>query len=207
MTNRAQRRQMERAMDKNPEGKNALDLIREGLQKAKAAKEDQDAQKATQERMEQMILQQYAQVGQLIGGLPRPSQQILSEDQIEWTWDGLPGVIVSAFYFKKTAEYVIKLEEITDNEIVLNAAEAKDLGAVLISAMSWEQNWRQNAGDFLAGTPTVKPAKPEGVAVMDGDLINIEQNGSDIAEVVPPKKRAPRTPRTPIKRQTKEDWE
>jgi|SRR6516162_1904474 len=205
MTNRAQRRQMERAMDKNPEGKNALDLIREGLQKAKAAKEDQDAQKATQERMEQMILQQYAQVGQLIGGLPRPSQQILSEDQIEWTWDGLPGVIVSAFYFKKTAEYVIKLEEITDNEIVLNAAEAKDLGAVLISAMSWEQNWRQNAGDFLAGTPTVKPAKPEGVAVMDGDLINIEQNGSKVERKRAP--RAPRAPRTPIKKQTKEDWE
>jgi hypothetical protein len=196
---------MERAMDKNPEGKNALDLIREGLQKAKAAKEDQDAQKATQERMEQMILQQYAQVGQLIGGLPRPSQQILSEDQIEWTWDGLPGVIVSAFYFKKTAEYVIKLEEITDNEIVLNAAEAKDLGAVLISAMSWEQNWRQNAGDFLAGTPTVKPAKPEGVAVMDGDLINIEQNGSKVERKRAP--RAPRAPRTPIKKQTKEDWE
>ena len=205
MSNRAQRRQMERAMDKNPEGKNALDLIREGLQKAKAAKEDQDAQKATQERMEQMILQQYAQVGQLIGGLPRPSQQILSEDQIEWTWDGLPGVIVSAFYFKKTAEYVIKLEEITDNEIVLNAAEAKDLGAVLISAMSWEQNWRQNAGDFLAGTPTVKPAKPEGVAVMDGDLINIEQNGSKVERKRAP--RAPRAPRTPIKKQTKEDWE
>ena len=205
MTNRAQRRQMERAMDKNPEGKNALDLIREGLQKAKAAKEDQNAQKATQERMEQMILQQYAQVGQLIGGLPRPSQQILSEDQIEWTWDGLPGVIVSAFYFKKTAEYVIKLEEITDNEIVLNAAEAKDLGAVLISAMSWEQNWRQNAGDFLAGTPTVKPAKPEGVAVMDGDLINIEQNGSKVERKRAP--RAPRAPRTPIKKQTKEDWE
>jgi len=205
MTNRAQRRQMERAMDKNPEGKNALDLIRDGLQKAKAAKESQDAQKATQERMEQMILQQYAQVGQLIGGLPRPSQQILSEDQIEWTWDGLPGVIVSAFYFKKTAEYVIKLEEITDNEIVLNAAEAKDLGAVLISAMSWEQNWRQNAGDFLAGTPTVKPAKPEGVAVMDGDLINIEQNGSKVERKRAP--RAPRAPRTPIKKQTKEDWE
>jgi len=155
--------------------------------------------------MEQMILQQYAQVGQLIGGLPRPSQQILSEDQIEWTWDGLPGVIVSAFYFKKTAEYVIKLEEITDNEIVLNAAEAKDLGAVLISAMSWEQNWRQNAGDFLAGTPTVKPAKPEGVAVMDGDLINIEQNGSKVERKRAP--RAPRAPRTPIKKQTKEDWE
>ena len=205
MSNRAQRRQMERAMDKNPEGKNALDLIRDGLQKAKAAKESQDAQKATQERMEQMILQQYAQVGQLIGGLPRPSQQILSEDQIEWTWDGLPGVIVSAFYFKKTAEYVIKLEEITDNEIVLNAAEAKDLGAVLISAMSWEQNWRQNAGDFLAGTPTVKPAKPEGVAVMDGDLINIEQNGSKVERKRAP--RAPRAPRTPIKKQTKEDWE
>jgi len=205
MTNRAQRRQMERAMDKNPEGKNALDLIREGLQKAKAAKEDQDAQKATQERMEQMILQQYAQVGQLIGGLPKPSQQILGTNQIEWTWDGLPGVIVSAFYFKKTAEYVIKLEEITDNEIVLNAAEAKDLGAVLISAMSWEQNWRQNAGDFLAGTPTVKPAKPEGVAVMDGDLINIEQNGSKVERKRAP--RAPRAPRTPIKKQTKEDWE
>ena len=197
MSNRAQRRQMERAMDKNPEGKNALDLIRDGLQKAKAAKEDQNAQKATQERMEQMILQQYAQVGQLIGGLPKPSQQILGTNQIEWTWDGLPGMIISAFYVKSTGEYAIKLEEVTNHEIVLTSAEARDIGAALISAMSWEQNWRQNAGDFLAGTPTVKPAEPKGVAVMDGDLINIEQNGSDIAKVVPPKKRAPRAPRMP----------
>ena len=149
-----------------------------------------------------MILQQYAQVGQLIGGLPRPSQQILSEDQIEWTWDGLPGMIISAFYVKSTGEYAIKLEEVTNHEIVLTSAEARDIGAALISAMSWEQNWRQNAGDFLAGTPTVKPDESKVISPF-----SVEQNGSDIAEVVPPKKRAPRTPRTPIKRQTKEDWE
>jgi hypothetical protein len=44
----------------------------------------------------------------------------------------------------------------------LYAVQAKTLGAVLISAMNWEREWRNQAGHYLAGTPEqIKPEVPE----------------------------------------------
>lgn len=110
--------------------------------------------------------------GGVSGTLPKPDEQIIKDDKIQWFWNHPKlDFHINATYFRASAAWEIRMYGDDSRNELVGSTMATWIAEALLSAVQWEYIWQANVGQFL-----VKDISADDISADDDSFVIEEVN-------------------------------